>query len=499
MKRLSILFFLFGTAFVSCKTKVKNSILSPKNLPSFFINVNSDSGYTLKTPSGARITLLPNSFDVPAHTQVQIEIKEAYTMQDILLAGLTTQSNGAPLKSAGMLYFNATVNNKEVKFIKQATAIIPSKNYDSSMQVFKGEIEADSTINWLNPTAVDSSAFLKNIALGKSLFVTLCANCHKPDNDYTGPRLAAVRQRAPYPNWVYDFVKSPESMIIRDAYSNKLFSLWKPTVMTAYPNLKAKEIKAILDYCDNEASLVSSNVKATTSDTGKFKTYACGFDTFYYPKPKETIEAEPINFNTEQENVDFNSSDINSNISSVLPKENSKYKTISPAEGVYQFKITESGWYNIDVLLEEKNADKVKLLAKINWDKEDDLTVYLFLPTKKVLLASYKRKKDIYLFGYSDEEEYLKLIQNDKAIIFATGSVGTKAYYGISSFEIKESQTINVEIKESTPEYILEAFKLNQLDSIKLDIDKKEMEIIEKPCFGFQEAESVDTAKMQSY
>ena len=45
----------------------------------------------------------------------------------------------------------------------------------------------------------NNSAF----AQGEALFKSQCANCHKPNQDYTGPALAGARKREPSADWVY--------------------------------------------------------------------------------------------------------------------------------------------------------------------------------------------------------------------------------------------------------------------------------------------------------
>ena len=136
MKPTFFLTIIFIIALLSCNKKSNPKLLSAENLTSYIVTLNSDSGYYLKTPKGALIKIAANIFDVAAQTQVKVEIKEAYSMQDILLAGLSTESNGKPLRSAGMIYFSATANNKDIKFLKPIEATIPAKFYDSSMQVF---------------------------------------------------------------------------------------------------------------------------------------------------------------------------------------------------------------------------------------------------------------------------------------------------------------------------------------------------------------------------
>ena len=86
---------------------------------------------------------------------------------------------------------------------------------------------------------------------GEALFKANCSNCHKPDADYTGPALKGWSDREPNKEWVYKWVANPAQMIASDAYAKQLFEKWKPTVMTAFANLKKDEVDAILKYVDD--------------------------------------------------------------------------------------------------------------------------------------------------------------------------------------------------------------------------------------------------------
>ena len=85
-------------------------------------------------------------------------------------------------------------------------------------------------------------------AQGEALFKANCANCHKPDQDYTGPALKGARDREPSKDWVYGWVHNPAGT--NDAYSTPLKDKFKPTVMTAFPQLSKTDIDAILDYVE---------------------------------------------------------------------------------------------------------------------------------------------------------------------------------------------------------------------------------------------------------
>ncbi|HOZ79687.1 MAG TPA: hypothetical protein PLY34_16945, partial [Ferruginibacter sp.] len=83
MKRLQLLPVLAIFLFCAC-SQPNTGILKTTNLPGSFITIDPVKDNTLKTPKGAVIKIAANSFDVPAGSQVLIEIKEAYSMQDIL-------------------------------------------------------------------------------------------------------------------------------------------------------------------------------------------------------------------------------------------------------------------------------------------------------------------------------------------------------------------------------------------------------------------------------
>jgi cytochrome c551/c552 len=107
----------------------------------------------------------------------------------------------------------------------------------------------------------NNSAF----AQGEALFKANCANCHKPDGDYTGPHIKDVRKRQPSADWVYQWVANPAGT--NDKYATDLKTKWKPTIMTAFPALKKGDIDAILDYVDAYVAPVA-NVAAAANGGG---------------------------------------------------------------------------------------------------------------------------------------------------------------------------------------------------------------------------------------
>ena len=445
--------------------------MSQNNLKSLKIQIQNDSAYILKTPGGSKIRIQPGTFKTDPGAKVEIEIKEALSATDILLAGLVTTSNGKTLSSGGMLYFSARAENKELEFNKQVSISVPTEKYDDGMQLFKGEMTEDSSINWVEPEALDTSAYTAKLKLGEQLFKSNCANCHKVNDDFTGPALSGYSTRIPGGRkWIYAFIKNPSVMIERDAYAKWIAHKWKPTIMTAFPNLNKNDIDAIMDYVDNETNTNSStNSMPATSfpDTSLDNTFipACGYDTTFY----NTI----INSNNDEIlNV------TNSNEQDTLMN-GFNYNTISV--GIYSFNIEANGWYNIDRLFEEEDKlETVKLTAIIKENKDPGLEVYLLIPGKKIMISSIMNRNNE--FSFSKEDGMIELPLNEEGLILAIGSDSIDCFYGIKSFRLQQSQQIEIELKKETPDKIKEAIRNNKLEDVQIEPVKKTKDIIPRPC-----------------
>lgn len=95
---------------------------------------------------------------------------------------------------------------------------------------------------------------------GEALFKANCANCHKPLEDYTGPKLQGARAREPNAEWAYKWINNTNSMLESDPYAKGLLAKYQLR-MTQF-NLPKEDMKAILDYAD------AYKLPATAAPTG---------------------------------------------------------------------------------------------------------------------------------------------------------------------------------------------------------------------------------------
>lgn len=480
--------------FTACNNKATTtSILNTSNLQSSFINIDADSAYTLQTAKGSVIKIAAGTFTVPTGQKVNIEIKEAFTMQDILLAGLSTESNGKPLLSGGMIYFNASSNGTQLEFNKPVEISMPSAIYDPAMQLYKGEIKDDSSINWITPQALDTTPNAEIILAGKEMFRAKCRSCHKVFHDFTGPAMMGLSLRAPNRQWIYDFIRHPAQMIETDPYAHQLFDKWKPTVMTGFPQLTNQDIDAIMAYVSNAEKLgLLEEVTLPDYSTETATVTDCGYDTIFtrpaeldnsidiLPDTPDNPIAAPLLNDTipESNNIISSGKPVKASATEGLGR---GFTDAGITTGMYDFTIETNGWYNVDAEVEGyEGSTEVMLSVKINGTKNGSTNVYLFCPSRKMLSVGMEKSPTTFKFEKINGK--IPLFLGDDAVIIAFGSDNDKMLYGTKQFKVAKSQEISIQLKESSETEINAFIKKNRIDGIKIDAFKKEYEVKKKIC-----------------
>ncbi len=117
----------------------------------FSINPLHDTTITCK--EGTKLVVKANSFlyqnDKIVTEKVDLKVTEYYKLSDMLLANLTTKSNGEPLETGGMLFIEATKDKLNLKLKENAAIQIyfPTANKKEGMQLFTGDW-TNGIINW---------------------------------------------------------------------------------------------------------------------------------------------------------------------------------------------------------------------------------------------------------------------------------------------------------------------------------------------------------------
>ncbi|SEB41005.1 hypothetical protein SAMN05192540_0114 [Maribacter dokdonensis] len=156
-------------SFLQCKPKpgliVKNHQEDPfKNTitSSQYFKIDTKNDTVISGENGTTIVFQKGSFldsdNNIVTDDVEIELTEALTIDEMILSNLTTISDGKLLETDGMIYFNATAKGKQL-FVNPEKPVyveIPTANRKSGMSVYKGLRDKNGNMNWVNPIPIEN-------------------------------------------------------------------------------------------------------------------------------------------------------------------------------------------------------------------------------------------------------------------------------------------------------------------------------------------------------
>lgn len=460
---------------LSCASQdVQRNLLNPANLSSFYVNVDHSKDQLIRTPKGAVVFIKSNTFQ----TNVELEIKEAYTMKDMLLAGLRTESNGKPLKSGGMIYIN-TRNGETISLKQSISILIPASYIDSSMSLFKGAVMKDSSINWLPTDTLQPTVASERIQAGKTLFVNNCSSCHAIKKDVAAPALAGLEKRGVWKNHkeILRWISNPALYMANDksGYTISLKNKFG-VMMPAFPQLRQKEI-------DNLVAFINNEEKQQVTDTFRLPYNAIekpcnGFDTVYFNE-RDTMRV------TDEEVEILIDTAFDSNTKIDVDNEGMRngFTDVQNSNGAYRFGIKTLGWYNVDASLEPQPNTylcDLKVVVKDAKPETAGLTVYAFFPKNKNLSVGAGSGNGSFYFDKVNNK--IPLYLGETGVIVAFGNLKEQFFYGSKMFTVQKTQTISVIVSPTTKEQFLNSIKAEQLEGIDFDVIKQQMQLV--PCDG---------------
>ena len=223
-------------------------------------------------------------------------------MKDILLAGLTTESNGQPLTSGGMIYIDTRKRKNIIPNITIDVAI-PTTFVNTEMQLYKGEEKEDGSINWTTSDTLPSSFQTALLQEGRQLFQQNCRTCHAINKNLTGPAIRGFIYKGPWKERqnLYAWVHNPATFLQKDPYVQALRRQFG-SVMPAFPQLTNQQIDAIVAYIQNEENNPSAdlfiadfdnNQSNSSNPTSPSFNQLCP-DTVYFSNESPAIDTLPL-------------------------------------------------------------------------------------------------------------------------------------------------------------------------------------------------------------
>ena len=141
---------------ITSSDKFKNTIVKSQ-----FFDINPSKDTLIIGKKGTKIIIPKGSFvDKKGNIitkNIQFELSEALTINDMILSNLTTSSNGKLLETDGMIFINASANGKNLTINKDNPLYIeiPTKKKKPNMQVYEGIRDEKGNMNWINPKKLE--------------------------------------------------------------------------------------------------------------------------------------------------------------------------------------------------------------------------------------------------------------------------------------------------------------------------------------------------------
>lgn len=462
--RIAYLFILL-IFLASCNSSVNTPQLSGKwlnipNLPSDIYEIDPNLDTVLYTRKGAVITIPKGSLSSKSGTNIKLEIREAYSISDMILAGLSTTTKGTTLSSGGMIYIN--VEEPGVTITKPILAEIPTDKKVPGMQVYKG-IATDNGIDWVEPSA--QPAKTHDYEKGKSIYMQNCASCHNPYKDATGPPLAYITQRRDW-EWFKAFTRNSAKMIAEgDAYANCLFNKWNKTAMLAFPTLTESDFVALAHYLetynkDFPPEKVPDNKK-------------CFDECAAYYKKLEALEIRRkylLYDNSALTKANKGNGPVE-DMDKKLPGDVTDRVAISYARSeYYQVEVNAFGWYNIDIpAATVPGFEKSNITVEVTGAYQNNIELFIIIPEYKIFNPAGLLKGETNVYGFVSDNGDLPMVPNKQAYILAIGEQNQELAYSILPFTTAKKQRLSIALKATTKQAMNSAIAAIGIDKLQVD------------------------------
>lgn len=514
MNRYLPLLALLAIIIYSCSNSggYKNTLLNRQQLVSQLFTVDISKDTVLQTQKGA-IVKIPKGALVASENTVQLEIKEAYNIKDIILAGLTTQSNGQPLSSGGMIYIDAAGGNS-VKITQALSVAIPTSNISKDMQLFKGKEDASGNINWDDATPLPANPQLKAMDAGEALFKQVCASCHAIGKEGTGPDLAHVVKRyeqifAKYHSEIMDTIRTQNAkdharallyeytrnnvkvMSEGSQYHRCLYERHNKTPMTLFTALTDKDLDGLYAYIENESEKrnfpIPENGIMSCIDSCETYQQLKGRLT----EVKQQLEKDSVQL-TKIENKNPPMTGAVNNI----PFNQEALELVNPLDNkslYYQFTVESFGWYNVDMLIKQTDENKKsELMVRITGQYKERFNIYLVIPSAKIFAGGGEIKGQNDQYGFAMQDGTIYLPQGVKAYVIAIGEYEDKIIFSKKEFNTSTKQSFDMELAITNKESINNEIDLLSLPEINMKVsDTKNANELRKVIKDLKSAEDL--------
>ena len=306
-------------ALVSCNGPDSNGPTGGEALSTTSYTIDPAKDTVLKTPGGTLLKIAAGTFDPGDVKSVQLEVKEAYTHDDMSRGKLSDRLGDEALSSDGVIYVNVAAG-QSVSILRPLSVSMPVRSLGKDMQMYKGQVGADGTVVWADAQPLGENPMLKQVENGRDLYMQSCTGCHKLNGNQQAPQLAFLTYRRDR-KWLYDYTRNNARMLWRgDPYTCFLFNRYGQSTMPTFPDLSDADLDGIFQY-------VTSASKALGVDSNAVADIKVSFDSCAKNDPNCIGSVERMEA---MHGVDTTVS-----------------AAAVPIENYYTFLIDRHGWFNV--------------------------------------------------------------------------------------------------------------------------------------------------------
>ena len=462
-------FLCLLAALASCNAPVNpDQLIGPDHLPSTLFVIDPTRDTTLTTPKGAILKIPSGALDAGGAAAVTLEVKEAYSVEDMLRGRLLTRSKGALLSSGGMIYINVA-GGVNATLRKPIAVSIPSPNLQQGMKRYKGVKDKNGIIDWVDPSPLDSNAATARLQMGKRLFQTECAACHALKSQLIGPAMAYITARRPY-DWLVKYTRNNTRMLETDEYACWLYNRYNKTPMNTFPSLTDEDMAALYGYIESASfKFDSSSIKDDKLSFDSCRQYKHLIDSINLIRDSLTGRRNGL--------IRGNGPQIirrwYDSAGDLITGYHTLYVSKPPVSIVthtpvyYQFQVDSFGWYNVDLLADEGAGffeSELKVLPKSELGKE--ASIFLIIPGRKMIQQGGLLTGAENEYGFLTGDGKIALPQGVEAYIVALGEQDGKVIFGKTRFIISRSQSLPLDLGLVSKEEFNKAIDELQFDRL---------------------------------
>lgn len=436
---------IFSLCLLACNSnEQKNtaSILNPSNLSSESFSIDITRDTVLLSKKGAVIKIPKGSLTSSDGKSASLLIKEAYSIEDMLRAGLTTTSKGVALSSGGMIYIGTGIPSKE-KINGPISVAIPTSSINREMQLYRGK-EDSGTIDWVEPAPLPPSPQTLALDKGEQLFKTNCASCHAIGKDLIGRDLAHIVKRSKKiaekegHNFLYEFTLNYSRVIPLSNYY-RIATCSRNVAMNVYEGaLTNKDLDNLYSFIENESETRNLPVPNFEVCVDSCIDYVRTLDSLA-GRLQDLAVPMPMVIEKGMDGVNRKIIPDNAIIVDTL---------VSPLEHqsmYYQFTVSNSGWFNIDMLLNQ-GYNKNVLICSPKQTEYTRVNYYLVVPSLRAVIPGGPIKQEGRI-GFFSINGTIPLPLGIKAYIIALGEFEDKIVYSKIEFEVERRQDFEIDLQ----------------------------------------------------